>query len=158
SPFLDSDSDEEEIKETYETIVDKQKERRESAEMRIKSNSRRKQISSQKGKSQERTNKFPNIIRIDKDEDKNENDRKDVSSLKRKWSSINVKVEDDSDEERCRSILRRKPVSKELQSDCKVKVEEAYMPVIEKHTERWETEAEMIIEFSQIIKLVEVPD
>nr|GFC43785.1 fatty acid desaturase family protein [Tanacetum cinerariifolium] len=73
--------------------------------------------------------------------------------VKKKWSSINVKVEDDGDEERCRSILRRKPISKELQSDCKVKVEEAYVPVIEKHTERWETEAEMIIEFSRSYEL-----
>nr|GEZ06673.1 putative reverse transcriptase domain-containing protein [Tanacetum cinerariifolium] len=103
--------------------------------------------------SQERTNKFLNIFRIDNDEDKNENDRKDFSSLKRKWSSSNVKVEDDSDEERCISILRKKPVSKELQSDCKVKVEEAYVPVIKKHTERWETEAEMIIEFSRSYEL-----
>nr|GFB13922.1 fatty acid desaturase family protein [Tanacetum cinerariifolium] len=115
--------------------------------------SRRKHIFSEKGESQERTNKFLNILRIDNDEVKNENDRKDFSSLKRKWSSSNVKVEDDSDEERCISILRRKPVSKELQSDCKVKVKEAYVPVIEKHTERWETEAEMIIEFSRSYEL-----
>nr|GEU65131.1 fatty acid desaturase family protein [Tanacetum cinerariifolium] len=77
----------------------------------------------------------------------------DFSSLKRKWSSSNIKVEDDSDEERCISILRRKPISKELQSDCKVKVEEAYVPVIEKYTERWEIEAEMIIEFSRSYEL-----
>lgn len=187
SPFLDSGSDDEKIKEANETILDKQKERWESADMQTKSESSKKRMSSEKGESQERTNhKFSDIIHIDDDEgegeDEDENDMKDVSSLKRKRSSSNVKVEDNSDDERCLSILR-KPVSKEIQSECNndhvnsiptgrqpitshsatpflysgksvdVKVEEAYEPIIEKHTERWETEAEMIIEFSKSSEL-----
>nr|GFB38713.1 fatty acid desaturase family protein [Tanacetum cinerariifolium] len=71
SPFLDSDSDEEEIKETYETIMDKQKERRESAKMRIESDSRRKQISSEKGESQERINKWYQSLLRSFDQKKN---------------------------------------------------------------------------------------
>ncbi|GJW93309.1 hypothetical protein Tco_0172981 [Tanacetum coccineum] len=81
------------------------------------------QMSGEKGEFKKAIDeKFPDTIQIDDDDEDGDDDKDDlkyVPSLKRKRGSSEIKREYDSDDDRCTiSILRRKPVTKEIQSEC----------------------------------------
>ncbi|PWA95029.1 hypothetical protein CTI12_AA053580 [Artemisia annua] len=79
------------------------------------------QMSNEKRESKQGTDdKFPDTIPIDDDDENGDNDEdnlKCVPSSKRQRGSSEIKREYDSDDDRFISILRRKPVTKEIPSE-----------------------------------------